>query len=150
MREAAVQKTPRLSTQEVQSPMPAKYTAQQSIDAFWSKVDFTDTCWLWEAVTVGEGYGQTSVSGTKEYAHRWAYQFCVGTIPEGLVIDHLCRVTRCVNPDHLEAVTNRENVLRYTRLITHCIAGHQYNYANTAYRLDGTRRCRECSQTRWR
>lgn len=78
---------------------------------FWDKVDKTSTCWLWTGA-MNKGYGVFNTgNGTKE-VHRIAYQMLVGSIPSGLVIDHLCRVRNCINPDHLEVVTNRENVSR--------------------------------------
>ncbi len=87
---------------------------------FWDKVAFEPNtgCWLWAAYADRKGYGQFSAGsradGTyrKVFAHRWAYEHEVGPIPEGLTIDHLCRVPLCVNPGHLEPVTNRENTRR--------------------------------------
>lgn len=84
-------------------------------DRFWAKVQKTETCWLWTAAKNGPGYGQFGL-GTREdglvFAHRFAYELVVGPIPEGLVIDHLCRTPACVRPDHLEPVTMRENMRR--------------------------------------
>lgn len=83
---------------------------------FWMKVEFTDTCWLRTAMNDKAGYGSFNHTWDRKVpAHRYAYEFCVGPIPEGLQIDHLCRVHNCVNPDHLEPVTARENVRRGTR-----------------------------------
>ena len=79
---------------------------------FWTKVDKTETCWLWTPPLDDSGYGKFSVSGKKVGAHRWAYEEINGAIPDGLQIDHLCRVRNCVRPDHLEAVTHLENVRR--------------------------------------
>lgn len=79
---------------------------------FWAKVTKTDTCWLWTAVTLPNGYGLVTINKRKIYVHRWSYEATKGPIPDGLVIDHLCRVRNCVNPDHLEAVTNQVNILR--------------------------------------
>ena len=73
---------------------------------FWAKVNKTDTCWLWTASTLN-GYGQIKAGGRFGkilLAHRVAYEMLVGPIPEGLQLDHLCRVTLCVNPKHLEPV----------------------------------------------
>lgn len=116
---------------------------------FWSKVTFTNSCWLWTGY-LHHGYG--SFNPTREenvYAHRWAYEFCVGTIPNGLQIDHLCRVRNCVNPDHLEAVTPAINASRsIVATKTHCIRGHEFTEANTFIRANGTRRCRTCQQQR--
>ena len=79
------------------------------------KVNFTDHCWLWQAMTDRAGYGRFHLGNLTIPAHRWAYEFCVGSIGVGLNIDHLCRVSACVNPDHLEPVTQRENVRRGAR-----------------------------------
>ena len=80
--------------------------------AYWSRVDFTESCWLWTGAKTAEGYGEIKIDRRMHYTHRWAYEFCVGPIPEGLTIDHLCRVRHCMNPDHLEVVTRKENILR--------------------------------------
>lgn len=119
----------------------AKATLEQR---FWSKVDLTLTCWLWIGVTNHRGYGQFGKSGS---AHRFAYELLVGPIPEGLELDHLCRVRACVRPDHLEAVTHQENLRRgdnHQRSKTHCPQGHPYDEANTYRRPDGGRRCIAC------
>ena len=77
-------------------------------ERFWSKVEFGEH-WLWRGRTHPmSGYGTYS----RSQAHRVAYEFCVGPIPDGLVIDHLCRIRHCVHPDHLEAVTHQENCRR--------------------------------------
>lgn len=84
-------------------------------DRFWEKVDKRgpDDCWLWVGV-LHQGYGvlRRAPKG-KLLAHRLSYEINVGPIPDGLVIDHLCMVTRCVNPTHLEPVTLSENTSRY-------------------------------------
>lgn len=81
---------------------------------FWAKVDKGDRngCWLWRGGTNGLGYGHVGRNGRTEYAHRVAYVLAGGEIPAGLVIDHLCRTTLCVRPDHLEPVTHAENHAR--------------------------------------
>lgn len=95
-------------------------------DRFWSKVDKTDDCWLWTGYIDGQGYGQFHHDGRVGYAHRVAYEALVGPIPSGLHIDHLCRVTACVRPSHLEPVTQAENLRRQGAAITHCPQGHEY------------------------
>ena len=80
---------------------------------FWSKVNKTDTCWLWMAGGNGSGYGKFYVhKGKRVYAHRYSYEIHKGEIPKGYEVDHLCKVVSCVNPDHLEAVTPHMNSVR--------------------------------------
>lgn len=72
----------------------------------------TDSCWLWVGATNGEGYGCITIHNESLMTHRVMYEALVGPIPDGLFIDHLCRVHNCVNPEHLEPVTHGENVRR--------------------------------------
>ena len=79
---------------------------------FWSKVEKTQGCWNWKGVRKTTGYGQCWDGSAVRTAHRYAYQITIGPIPDGLVLDHLCRNIICVRPDHLEAVTQRVNLMR--------------------------------------
>ncbi len=81
------------------------------IDRIMAKVEVVDGCWLFQGAK-RSGYGQISVEGKNKQAHRVSYEVNVGPIPEGLELDHLCRATNCVNPDHLEPVTHAENIRR--------------------------------------
>ena len=76
---------------------------------FWAKVEKTDTHWLWTGAHQPRGYGSFAIAGKTYQAHRLAYETAYGPIPDGLTIDHLCRVPSCVNPEHLEAVSLAEN-----------------------------------------
>jgi HNH endonuclease len=108
-------------------------------------------CWLWTSALSDDGYGRFWLDGGPQQAHRAAYELLVGAIPDGLTIDHLCRVRHCVNPDHMEPVTIGENVRRARSLITHCPQGHEYVGHNVRLfsRPDGgyARGCRECHNT---
>jgi len=105
------------------------------------------------------GYGLIKDdSGKDRTVHRVAYELAKGPIPDGLVIDHKCRVRSCVNPDHLEPVTQRENCLRGIGIPainaskTHCYRGHELSDENTypGWRDKGERRCKTCTQDRAR
>ena len=125
------------------------------IDRFLEKTKNADNgCIEWTAYVGVNGYGRFYVDGRGALAHRWSYQFHVGPIPEGLVIDHLCRNTRCVNPNHLEPVTTSENVRRgvgpqiaveRNRAITQCPSGHPYTDKNT-YSGGRGRTCLTCKR----
>ena len=126
-------------------------------DRFLAKVVVSPNgCHLWQAYINRGGYGQFRVGTRTVLAHRFAYELSVGLIPEGLQIDHLCRVRDCVNPAHLEPVTNRENALRgigptaLNAVKTSCSAGHLYDEANTYTTTGGWRQCRTCNAARER
>jgi len=81
-------------------------------DRFWIKVNKTEACWLWTAFRDEQGYGKFArggAAGGMARAHRLTYEAFVGPIPHGMYVDHLCHVRHCVNPDHLKAVTPRQN-----------------------------------------
>jgi hypothetical protein len=114
-------------------------------------------CWIFRKKPTNRGYAQFMMpDGSQPGAHRAFYEHYVGPIPVGLTIDHLCRVRRCVNPDHLEPVTRGENVLRGDTITaanarkTHCPRGHEYDEANTYVCKRGMRHCRTCHQLRQR
>lgn len=130
-----------------------------ALERFAEKIALTDTgCIVWTGGISTSGYGTIWVNGRNVLVHRWAYQHVFDrSIPDGLHLDHLCRVRSCVNPDHLEPVTCRENILRGEGSAaerakrTHCPAGHPYSGPNL-YVPPGTRErhCRKCAVARTR
>jgi len=123
---------------------------ESDIERFWSKVDKTDSCWLWTACKSSTQYGVIRLSGTTRYAHRISYYLSKGDLADGLVVDHLCRTRHCVNPDHLELVTNRENILRgngwsgRNASKTSCLRGHPLTPDNLTGRTRPGRECKQC------
>ncbi len=81
-----------------------------------AKIAMASGCWLWTGVRTTEGYGQVWRDGRMRMAHREVYELLRGPIDHGLVLDHLCRTPACVNPDHVEPVTQAENVQRGARI----------------------------------
>jgi hypothetical protein len=130
-----------------------------AIDRLMEKVEIDPEtcCWVWQGArsgrgwNAGGGYSAFYFEGRVTSGHRASYSIHNGPIPPGLTIDHLCRNTLCVNPAHLEAVTDEVNNLRGDGIrgrharSTHCPAGHPYDEANTYRRPDGKgRECRRC------
>jgi len=124
---------------------------------FWSNVNGIGpelTCWLWSGRVDGFGYGHFKSQGHSLKAHRVAWVLKRGAIPEGLTLDHLCRNPRCVNPAHLELVSNKENILRgesfsaVNAAKTHCKRGHELSGENIWRRINGKRDCKLCAQER--
>ena len=145
-------------------------SSMPNADLFWTNVDKTDTCWLWNGSMWRTGYGRFWDRDTnmRRAAHLLSYEMLVGPVPEGLQLDHLCRVRHCVNPDHLEPVTAGENqrrgylagrskpgsppgTLQGGALVhlakTHCPNGHPYSGDNLYVTPKGHRVCKACKNT---
>lgn len=108
-------------------------------------------CWVWQRNVMSAGYGQGTPPGFAKnlLMHRVSYELHVGPIPDGLHIDHLCRVKTCVNPAHLEPVTCAENVRRALGTTTHCLHGHALTPENIVFETKKKggrllRKCRAC------
>ena len=116
-------------------------------------------CWLWAGSLSGNGYGAIQYRGRQVVAHKLSYEAHVGPVPEGLELDHTCRLRCCVNPAHLEPVTRKTNIRRSSLVgrgagkaqseKKFCPRGHKYTEDNTRlYR--GSRQCRTCHRDRER
>ncbi len=121
------------------------------MERFWNKVERSSSCWLWLACLSRDGYGRFRLGDRMVQAHRLAYELSVGPVPNGLQIDHLCRVRACVNPGHLRPLTKTENDRigmgppAINARKTRCAHGHELTDTNT-YRQGGSRRqCRLCN-----
>ncbi len=107
-------------------------------------------CWVWQKSITGGGYGYINWKRKTQKAVRIIYKMLVGPIPPGLQLDHLCRNRACVNPQHVEPVTSRENTMRGLNASavkarqTACYKGHPFDTTNTYVRSNGTRLCRSC------
>lgn len=125
-----------------QGKLPARILSKFTID--------DNGCWIWTAAITGGGYGYINWQRKPQKAMRLLYDWLVGPIPDGYQLDHLCRVRACVNPEHLEPVTSRENTMRGENPSaakakqTHCYKGHEFDEKNTYRRPNGTRVCRTC------
>ena len=121
-----------------------RFLSRDADERFWEKVEFENEifpengCMLWTAGKIN-GYGKFPLRHNKTVtAHRWLYERIRGPVPEGMQLDHLCRVRHCVNPDHLEPVSSKVNINRgetgiHFRQRTHCKHGHEYTAENTAF-----------------
>ena len=129
---------------------------KEGTQEFWGLVDKSGSCWTWAGTVSGKGYGYVRRDGRSQRAHRVAYEMVVGPIPEGLHLDHLCRNRLCVNPGHLEPVTNRTNALRGNspNAIIHrtnrCKHGHSMDDARVSPKGRDCRTCHNLRAKRYR
>lgn len=130
--------------------------SQDLIDRFAERVVLEpDGCWSWDGPHDSSGYGRFRLGAPGQLTtgtHRFAYEWLIGPILEGLDLDHLCRNVGCCHPDHVEPVTRAENLKRSDVALgirteaTHCVNGHEFTPENTYIRTSGRRACRECKR----
>lgn len=99
------------------------------------------------------GYSRIRINNKNIQAHRWAWELVNGQIPEGFVIDHICRNRKCVLPEHLRMITQQENIMAGLHNIdnrSHCNQGHPFVKENIMIRKSGKRECAECNRIRAR
>lgn len=92
------------------APLETKFNSGPSETRFWNRVMKTARCWIWDGAIRLDGYGELRVDGRKTLSHRYSYTLAHGSIPDGLVIDHKCYNRKCVNPEHLQAVSFGQNL----------------------------------------
>ena len=124
------------------------------IERFLAKISISDSgCWEWQGTKDTHEYGIFSINHKNLRSHRFIYEYYHGSISSILTIDHLCRNRKCVNPNHLEQVSIKINVLRGDNTCainarkTHCNHGHPLFGDNLAIE-NGTRRCKTCHKER--
>ena len=126
------------------------HQGETTADRLMKKVEWAGDCWHWRGHIASNGYGK----GSDGWAHRLVYEALVGPVPDGLELDHLCRVRRCVNPDHLQPVTRKVNLNR-SALVgknshprSECKRGHPRTPENVYVYPSGQRDCRPCQRIR--
>lgn len=141
--------------------MPRKGDRRPLLDRLMGRIEARGSCWQWIGRLDVGGYGvgwvhDETQKGLSRKAHRLVWETLVGPIPTGLTLDHLCRNRACVNPMHLDPVSQRTNILRGEGLAARnalkvaCPKGHPYDESNTRLEYGGRRVCIECARAKGR
>lgn len=144
--------------------MPAPISDEEALSRVLGRIEksspsanVSGECWIFKGCLTGGGYGMTRRRGKGVYTHRFVYQMTKGEIPPELSLDHLCRNRSCCNPEHLEPVTNQENIRRGAASVVrawpkHCSRGHDVCHENNLYSKDKPRRvgCKACLREKTR
>jgi len=107
-------------------------------------------CWQWQRAITSRGYGSVGYQGRIWSAHRLSYELHKGHVPAGCEVHHKCHNRLCVNPEHLEALSEPEHARANKAIITHCPHGHPYTESNTIINSRGQRSCRTCQNNHMR
>lgn len=145
-----------LQTMDVAGDLPALFELSKHLVRIGARTKTVGECKVWQGPLGHPRYPSISIRNRKTYVHRFIYSQLVEEIPSGHDVDHICHNPRCVNPDHLQAITHRENLLRGATSAarnaarTHCPRGHEYAGANLIRMPNGARACRTCVNARKR
>ena len=126
------------------------------LERFLDKISISPSgCWEWDKCLTKGGYGQIRIKGKTEYTHRFVFAYYHGELNPNLTINHKCRNRRCCNVNHLEEITNEENLRiglhkNQNSNKTHCNNGHEFTKENTYIRPNGARNCRVCQRIKQR
>lgn len=146
-------KTEQIKNEALEKKWRAREIPEFDDARFWKYVSKGDSCWDWNGSVAGNRYGTISIQGKNYLAHRVSYKIHKGQPDISLVIDHICRNRRCVNPEHLREVNHKTNALENSkkadlRANPKCRIGHNLDADNSYINKYGAKDCRKCKAER--